>query len=151
RRHKLNGMLCVDAITGEEYLKLKERSKTEDVSSYFTEFVNDCVRKKYLSCDQHNSIGLKSGEYEDKLRTEAPTASIIGTIEPRLCADKLSITTTAPVHNCGTKNFSINTSNALPSIESFIVINATTLLILMAPITVTFEPTLEDSLTLRYR
>lgn len=93
-----------------------------------------------MSCDHHNSIGLKSGEYEDKQRTEAPTASIIDTIESRLCAAKLSITTTAPDHNCGTKNFSTNTSNALPSIESFIVITATTFLILIAPITVTFEP-----------
>lgn len=85
-------------------------------------------------------MGLKSGEYGDKHRTEAPTDSIIGTIESSLCADKLSITTTAPDHNSGTKNFSTNTSNAVPSIELFIVINATTLLILIAPITVTFEP-----------
>ncbi len=27
RRNKLNGMLAVDAITGEEYLKLKEKSR----------------------------------------------------------------------------------------------------------------------------
>lgn len=37
-------MLCVDASTGEEYLKLKERSKTEDVSSYFAEYASDCVK-----------------------------------------------------------------------------------------------------------
>ncbi len=70
----------------------------------------------------------------------APTASIIGTIESNLCADKLSITTTAPDHNSGTKSFSTNTTKALLSIESFIVINATTFLILIAPITVTFAP-----------
>ena len=45
RRHKLNGMLCVDAITGEEYLRLKECSKTEDVSSYFRDFASDCTKK----------------------------------------------------------------------------------------------------------
>lgn len=98
------------------------------------------LRKKDLSCDHHNSMGLKSGEYEDKQITFAPTASIIGTIESSLCADKLSITTTAPDHKFGTKNFSINNSNAMPSIELFIVINATTFLILIAPITVTFDP-----------
>lgn len=27
RRNKLNGMLAVDAVTGEEYLKLKEKSR----------------------------------------------------------------------------------------------------------------------------
>jgi len=44
RRQKLNGMLCVDAITGEEYLRLKEQSKTEDVSSYFAQLASDCVK-----------------------------------------------------------------------------------------------------------
>jgi hypothetical protein len=37
------------------------------------------------------AITLYSGEYEDKQRTEAPTDSIIYTIESRLCADKLSL------------------------------------------------------------
>ena len=60
---------------------------------------------KDLSGDHHNSIGLKSGEYGDKHKIEAPTASIIGLIESTLCAGKLSITTTAPDHNCGTKHF----------------------------------------------
>jgi hypothetical protein len=32
------------------------------------------------------------------------SASIIGSIEANLWADKLSITTTAPVHKLGTKN-----------------------------------------------
>lgn len=45
RRQKLNGMICVDAVTGEEYLRLKEHSKTEDVSSYFAEFCLDCVKQ----------------------------------------------------------------------------------------------------------
>jgi transposase len=44
RRNKVNGLLAVDAITGEEYLKLKERAKTEDVSSYFAELCLDCVQ-----------------------------------------------------------------------------------------------------------
>ena len=60
---------------------------------------------KDLSCDHHNSIGLKSGEYGDKHQIKAPTTSIIGLIESTLCAGKLSITTTAPDHNCGTKHF----------------------------------------------
>lgn len=45
RRNKLNGMLCVDAMTGEEYLRLKDKSKTEDVSSYFLEFCLDCLKQ----------------------------------------------------------------------------------------------------------
>lgn len=45
RRNKLNGMLCVDAVSGEEYLKLKEKSKTEDVSTYFAQLCLDCVQQ----------------------------------------------------------------------------------------------------------
>lgn len=61
-------MLCVDAITGEEYLKLKERSKTEDVSSYFTEFVNDCVKSgvKYLTIILDNN-----STHKQKMRSQA--------------------------------------------------------------------------------
>ncbi len=47
RRNKLNGMLAVDAFTGEEYLKLKEKSKTEDVSNYFAELALDCVKQGF--------------------------------------------------------------------------------------------------------
>jgi hypothetical protein len=43
-----------------------------------TVVVGENIRKKDLSCDHHNSIGLKSGEYGERKRTEAPTASIIG-------------------------------------------------------------------------
>ncbi len=95
---------------------------------------------KDLSCDHHNSIGLKSGEYGDKHKIEAPTASILGLIEASLCAGKLSITTTAPDHNCGANHFSINTSNAWLSIDLSMVINATTCVRLIVPITVTLLP-----------
>jgi hypothetical protein len=45
RRNKLNGMIAVDAVTGEEYLKLTEKSKTEDVSNYFALLASDCVQQ----------------------------------------------------------------------------------------------------------
>jgi transposase len=45
RRNKINGMLCVDAVSGEEYLKFREKSKTEDVSSYMLELCLDCWKK----------------------------------------------------------------------------------------------------------
>ncbi len=45
RRNKVNGLLAVDVETGEEYLRLKERAKTEDISSYFAEFCRDCVQQ----------------------------------------------------------------------------------------------------------
>jgi transposase len=42
-RHKLNGFLCVDALTGEEFLRLSPHAKTEDISLYLAEFCLDCV------------------------------------------------------------------------------------------------------------
>ena len=46
-RHKLNGFLCVDAHSGEEYFRLSSQAKTEDVSEYFAEFCLDCVELGY--------------------------------------------------------------------------------------------------------
>jgi hypothetical protein len=46
-RNKVNGLLCVDAVTGEEYLKLKSQAKTEDISSYFAELCRDCVQQGF--------------------------------------------------------------------------------------------------------
>ena len=47
RRNKLNGMISVDANTCLEYLKLKEKSKTEDVSDYFLQCYQDCLREGF--------------------------------------------------------------------------------------------------------
>ena len=38
-------MIAVDAVTAEEYLKLIEKSKTEDVSNYFALLASDCVKQ----------------------------------------------------------------------------------------------------------
>ena len=38
QRHKLNGLLCVDTLTGEEFLRPCDKAKTEDVSLYLAEF-----------------------------------------------------------------------------------------------------------------
>ncbi len=40
-------MISVDALIGEEYLKLKEKSKTEDVSDYIAQLCQDCVSKGF--------------------------------------------------------------------------------------------------------
>ncbi len=43
----LIGLLAVDAVTGEEYLRLRDKAKAEDVSEYLTELVLDCVKGGY--------------------------------------------------------------------------------------------------------
>lgn len=47
KRNKFNGLFCVDAITGEEYLKLTERAKTEDIVGYFTELCSDVSKQGF--------------------------------------------------------------------------------------------------------
>lgn len=39
--------MSVDAVSGEEYLRLTKRAKTEDISSYLAEFCLDCVRQGF--------------------------------------------------------------------------------------------------------
>lgn len=46
-RHKLNGLLCVDTHSGEEYLRLRPQAKTEDVSEYLAELCLDSVELGY--------------------------------------------------------------------------------------------------------
>lgn len=46
-RKRCNGLLAVDAVTGEEYLRLRDKAKALDVSEYLTELVLDCVKGGY--------------------------------------------------------------------------------------------------------
>lgn len=47
KRHKLNGLLCVDAQSGKEYCRLSPQAKTEDISGYLAELCLDCVELGY--------------------------------------------------------------------------------------------------------
>ncbi len=47
KRHKLNGLLCVDALSGEEFFRLSPDAKTEDVSDYLAQLCLDCVELGY--------------------------------------------------------------------------------------------------------
>jgi transposase len=49
KRNKLNGLLCVDAHSGEEYFRLSPQAKTEDISEYVAELCLDCVELGYHS------------------------------------------------------------------------------------------------------
>ncbi|ABW32429.1 hypothetical protein AM1_C0122 (plasmid) [Acaryochloris marina MBIC11017] len=46
-RNKLNGLLCVDAHSGEEYFALSPQAKTEDISEYFAGLCLDSVELGY--------------------------------------------------------------------------------------------------------
>jgi len=45
KRNKVNGMLAVNAITGEIYLQLQPKSKTEDVAKYLADLCEDAYKE----------------------------------------------------------------------------------------------------------
>lgn len=47
QRNKLNGLLCVDAHSDQEYFRLSPQAKTEDISEYLAELCLDCVELGY--------------------------------------------------------------------------------------------------------
>lgn len=65
KREKLNGLLAVDAVSGEEFLRLVPTAKTEDIAMYFGELCLDCVQQKI----SHLTIILDNNStHKDKLR-----------------------------------------------------------------------------------
>ena len=64
-REKLNGLLAVDAVSGEEFLRLVPTAKTEDLALYFGELCKDCIRERI----KHLTIILdNNATHKDKLR-----------------------------------------------------------------------------------
>jgi hypothetical protein len=43
KQEKLNGLLAVDAVSGEEFLRLSPVARTEDLAIYFGELCQDCL------------------------------------------------------------------------------------------------------------
>ena len=46
KREKLNGLLAVDASSGEEFLRLVAIAKTEDLALYFGELCKECIQAR---------------------------------------------------------------------------------------------------------
>lgn len=65
KREKLNGLLAVDASSGEEFLRLVPIAKTEDLALYFGELCKECVQARI----KHLTIILDNNStHKDKLR-----------------------------------------------------------------------------------
>ncbi len=67
QRHKFNGLLCVDALTGEEFLRLSAQAKTEDVSLYVAELCLDCIE---LGFDKLSIILDNNTTHKQKMREQ---------------------------------------------------------------------------------
>ena len=46
KREKLNGLLAVDAVSGEEFLRLVPTAKTADLALYFGELGSYCIQER---------------------------------------------------------------------------------------------------------
>jgi hypothetical protein len=59
KRNKVNGMISVDAISGEIYLELKPNSKTEDVAQHFIDLCKDMhkdnVDRLFITLDNNST------------------------------------------------------------------------------------------------
>ena len=65
KREKLNGLLAVDASSGEEFLRLVAIAKTEDLALYFGELCKECIQARI----KHLTIILDNNStHKDKLR-----------------------------------------------------------------------------------
>ncbi len=67
QRHKLNGLLCVDAFTKEEFLRLSEQAKAEDVSLYLAELCLDCIE---LGFDKLSIVLDNNTTHKQKMRSQ---------------------------------------------------------------------------------
>ncbi len=83
KRHKVNGLLSVDACTGEEFLQLKSKAKSENIASYFG-----------LLCDDLSDLGYckvtiildNNSTHKDKMKSQLE--SLMSTLEIK---DKIQV------------------------------------------------------------
>lgn len=76
KRHKVNGLLSVDACTGEEYLQLKSKAKSEDLASYFGLLCDDLSSQGYR---QVTIILDNNSTHKDKMKLQLET--LMSTLE----------------------------------------------------------------------
>lgn len=88
KRHKVNGMLSVNAVSGEIYLQLKEKSKTEDVVAYLADLASDShldqIKKLLIVLDNNSThkqkmISLLIKEIDDRGLTKKITLEFMYT------------------------------------------------------------------------
>jgi DDE superfamily endonuclease len=81
KRNKVNGMLCVDAVSGQLYLQLQAHSKTEDVVRYLVDLCLDAhqdqVEKLLIVLDNNPTHKAKM---KNLLKVELEAAGIADAI-----------------------------------------------------------------------
>jgi transposase len=81
---RLNGLLAVDAMTGEEFLRLSPTSKTEDIAAYIGELCKDCVKNKVKIL---TLIMDNNSTHKQKLRNYLRVELIVSGIHEKIKVD----------------------------------------------------------------
>lgn len=89
-------MIAVDAFTGKEYFKLKEKSKTEDVSEYFSQFCQDCIQDGF---DKLTVILDNNSTHKNKMKTQLQTHLDHLKISDKIIVDFIHTPTYSPNFN----------------------------------------------------
>ena len=96
RRNKVNGMLLVDALTGEIYLQLQPKSKTEDVLQYLMDLCEDAYKdnvEKLLIALDNNST------HKEKMKKQLREHLQIAGIADRIVVEFIHIPAYSPDFN----------------------------------------------------
>lgn len=70
KRHKVNGLLSVDASTGEEYLQLKSQARSQDLASYFGSLCDDLCSQVWSKV---TIILDNNSTHKDKMKSQLGT------------------------------------------------------------------------------
>lgn len=96
KREKLNGLLGVDAVSGEEFLRLSNVSRSEDLALYFGELCQDCLAqniKKLTIILDNNST------HKNKLRRHLRSELTITEIEDKITVEFVYLPPYSPNFN----------------------------------------------------
>ncbi len=86
-------MIAVDVFTGKEYLKLKEKSKTEEVSDYFAQLCQDCIQDGF---DKLTVILDNNSTHKNKMKTQLKTHLDNLKIQDKIIVDFIHTPTYSP-------------------------------------------------------
>ena len=89
-------MISVDANTCLEYLKLKEKSKTEDVSDYFLQCYQDCLREGF---EKLSIILDRDSTDKKKMKSQLKFHLINAQISDKIVVDFIHTPTYSPNFN----------------------------------------------------
>jgi transposase len=96
KREKLNGLLGVDAVSGEEFLRLTPVAKTEDIALYFGELCQESVGK---NINKLTIVIDNNSTHKQKLRHYLKAELFIREIEQQSAVEFIYLPPYSPYFN----------------------------------------------------